>query len=175
MKITDVTSVPAITRTHARARVRANHRAVTKIRQPKVDRMWYGPLGTNVKVIAGSMSKVERWMLLLIDRVRKAERRGYIDILIRRCGRGCAHGYGSSHHLSLYLAPEANRDSNKYLLIHELAHACNRVSGDRHGPGFYDALYRISKAEGCYRMINEYQNNKAAMRRARQRMEGRAA
>lgn len=171
MKIIDVTAVPT--------RVRSAHRrkrTVIKMRKPKADRMFYGPHNTSIRIIAGSMPTVERWMLLLIDRVRTNWARGrYMDILIRKCSRGCAHGYGRDGHLSLYLAPAANKDSNKYLLIHELAHACNRVVGDRHGPGFYDALYRISKAEGCYRMINEMQSNKAAMRRARQRVERKAA
>lgn len=175
MKITDVTSIPGVTRTRARKRVRPTKRTVTRW-QPKVDRDWTGPKGSDITIIAGSMAKPPRALLLLIDRILHRNwpwHNGSIRVLIRNCRRGCAHGYGSKHHLSLYLSSDS--ESNRFLVEHEMAHVTNRKYGDRHGPGFYDALYRIGKDEGNLRALTEWQSNKAAMRRARQRVEGRAA
>lgn len=194
MKITTVDSIPGVTRART-ARKRTARRGYVP-RKPPVDRYWTGPNGSQIRIIAGSMAKPPRRVLLLIDRVLRRNRpwhNGSIDALIRNCRSGCDHGYGSKHHLSLYLSKDI--DGNLLLVEHEMAHATNRLMhretysttnrrgdivtrskwSDRHGPGFYDALFRIGKAEGNLRTLTNWQSNKAAMKRARLRAEGKAA
>lgn len=136
---------------------------------------WVGPRGTHVVIVGGS-TKPPRWALLLIDRVCAREQRTttpYIRLGWVVCSRGCAHGYGSPGRIKIYSS--GDRLADRSLLYHELSHAFNRrsVYRDRHGPGFYDALYRISKAEGWLMATTRWQGNRAAMRRAKLRHETR--
>ncbi len=134
---------------------------------------WKGPKGTIVIIDEGSRQP-QRWALLLIDRVQAREHRipfGGLHVRYRHCSRGCAHGYGRpGYGMSLFVT--GRKDEDLPLILHELAHVYNYAYRDRHGPGFYRTLYRIAKAEGRLRLMADFQNNKAAWRRARRAVEG---
>lgn len=125
---------------------------------------WTGPKGTTVTITRGS-SKPPRWALLLIDRVVAAESvRRRVGVKWMNCGRGCPHGraFPFSRKVVLYTSGDRQRDTG--LILHELAHL---FGGVRHDHGFYVALVRIAAREGKVRTVTQFQNNKAAIRRAK--------
>jgi len=112
---------------------------------------WDGP-GSTITLTSGSVMP-PRWALLLIDRVLTRERplSAWINLRwtnSRRGGHGVCYG---PRHIAVHPQP-GDDDRTRYIVIHELAHACNGHR-DRHGPGFYDALVRIAKAEGSLRLV----------------------
>lgn len=109
---------------------------------------WTGPRGSVVHIGNGS-AKPPRWALLLIDRVLDRAGRRSINLRWTRSSRGgSGRAYGGAL-IAVHYSGTADRD--RYIVIHELAHATSRGRG--HDARFYDRLVAIAKDEGCLRMV----------------------
>ena len=105
-----------------------------------------------------TVGKIPRWAINLAKREAK-ERETNISVRWMRCSRGCPHGraFRIRNHIRIYAS--SHDESNKYLLIHELAHLA--PGGNGHGPMFYSQAIRIAKREKCIRGFLNWQGNRA--------------
>jgi hypothetical protein len=134
------------------------------VKTPK-SKVWKSPSG----MVVDQLGTMPRWARGLAER-QCARRHVRITFRWMKCSRGCPHGRAFTwrHHIRCYTSGHATSD--KYLLIHEMAHIFDPLSRG-HTATFYRAAIEVARDEGCLRGWLKWQGRMAQAEYRRMRRE----